>query len=326
MTQPLSTAPTAEFALLDVPCAQCGDPVACEVAVPAGPLTTYCEGCRSDLLEAPALPPGYDVVQELGRGGMGAVFLARHRALGLERAVKVILPEGALSEGARERFVQEARLHARLTHPRVVQVHDLAEPRPGVFAIVMEYLPGGDTSRLLKKDPRGIEPALAVAIAEQALEAIDYVHGQGVLHCDVKDPNLLLAAPGDPWVKLGDFGLARAWAATGGASRRRSSITSGTLPYMSPEQAGCLEVGPPSDLFSLGATLYHLLTGAYPHDFPEGCDRLQVAREGVAVPVASRRPSVPAALAAVVDRSLARDVSQRYGSAAEMRAAVRAAA
>jgi serine/threonine protein kinase len=242
------SSPTVSFVVVPVPCAQCGDAVDCEVQepVPAG-LTAFCAGCRSELMDVPDLPPGYHLVHEIGRGGMGAVYLARHAALGLERAVKVVLPQGALAPEARERFLAEARLHARLNHPRIVQVHDLSEVRPGIFAIVMEYVPGADAAVLLRREGRpGLTPALAVQIADQALDALAYVHARGVVHCDVKDPNLLVAEGPAPAVKLSDFGLARTWAASGGTGRRRTEVTSGTIPYMSPEQAQSLALTPQS--------------------------------------------------------------------------------
>src|SRR5947207_1403920 len=161
-----SHATTLEFVEVDVACANCGDRVGCEVpASSPSNLVAFCDGCRVELLDAPSLPSGYDLVKELGRGGMGAVYLAQHRALRVARAVKVILPQGAVSESARTLFLQEARIHASLVHPRIVQVYDLSEVRPGVFAIVMEYVPGPNAGQLLAaRDPGGLDARTAVAI------------------------------------------------------------------------------------------------------------------------------------------------------------------
>jgi serine/threonine protein kinase len=319
----VSAASTADFVALEVPCGVCGGEVACEVATPVGSdLVVFCDDCRGDLLKTPELPSGYELVRELGRGGMGAVFLARHRTLGVDRALKLILPKGAVSEDARSRFLEEARVHARLVHPRIVQVHDLSEVRPGIFVIVMEYVAGHDASALLRQSAAGLEPGLAVGIAVQALEALAYVHAQGIVHCDVKDPNLLLCEAPGLAVKLSDFGLARSYGQAGAAGPRRSEPTCGTVPYMSPEQASSQALRPESDLYSLGATLYHLLTGAFPHEFPAGCDRLEVVRAAPWVPLRERRPELSVALAEVVGQALARAPEQRFRAADALRTAL----
>ena len=198
--------------------------------------------------------------------------------------------------------------------------------QPAVFAIVMEYVAGRDAGRVLREEGRpGVDPTLAVAVAVQALEALAFVHAQGIVHCDVKDSNLLVAEPSRQ-VKLSDFGLARCYAAAGPARAIADQGTSGTIAYMSPEQARSVgEVGASSDVFSLGVTLYRLLAGCYCHDFPEGCDRLHIVRHGTPVPLRQRRPDLPVALVAVVDRALERDPGARWASAEEMSRALQAA-
>lgn len=313
--------------VVTVSCAKCGGEMEFEGAEPGRrDLTAICVDCRAEILDRPHLPPPYRLVRELGRGGMGAVYLAWHPALEIERAVKIVLPRDAFSAEARRRFLAEARLHARLSHPRIVQVHDLSEPEPAVFAIVMEYVAGRDAGRVLREDGRpGLDPAVAVDIALDALEALAFVHAQGIVHCDVKDPNLLLAEPGRQ-TKLSDFGLARCYRAAGAARPVGAEGTSGTIAYMSPEQARDVgEAVPASDLFSVGATLYRLLSGCFPHEFPEGCDRLRVVREAAPVPLCRRRPGLPGPLLAVVDRALEREAGARWASAEEMGAALRVA-
>ncbi len=313
--------------IVPVSCVKCGWGMEFEVqGTPPGDLVAHCPDCRTEFLEKPTLPAPYHFVRELGRGWMGAVYLAWHPTLQLERAVKVVLPKDALSGDARSRFLTEARLHARLTHPRVVQVYDLSEIEPAVFAIVMEYVPGRDASKLLTAEGRpGLDPRVAVRIGQHALEALAYVHGQGIVHCDVKDPNLLVAEPGHE-AKLSDFGLARSYAAAGPAHAAGEQVTSGTIAYMAPEQArGAREVGPHADVYAVGATLYRLLAGCYAHTFTEGCNRLHVVRDTAPVPLRERAPDVPEALGAVVDRALQREPSARWESADAMRAALAAA-
>lgn len=319
-----------EYFIVEVSCGCCGGVLQCKVAQPEMKNPTfYCLNCREGICQSPYLPSSYEMIRELGRGGMGAVYLVRHKESGEERAVKMILPRGVLSEEMRALFLKEASIQARLDHPRVVKVHSLEEMRPGIFGIVMEYVPGSNASALLPSEapPRGLSPALAVNLVSQALSGLAYVHAQGVVHCDIKDPNLLVASAGEEIsTKLSDFGLARSYQSSGAAGPARVSTVSGTLPYIPPEQLrGEGQASPAQDLYAMGATLYRLLSGCYPHDFPEGRARLLVVMEDPIVPLSHRVPSLPKRLCQVVERALSREPEARFSSAEEMQAALREA-
>jgi serine/threonine protein kinase len=281
----------------------------------------FCEACRTGILDAPGATlvlPGYELGDRLGSGGMGAVFRARHLETGEVGALKVLLPRSALSERARRLFVREGQ--TRLVHPRIVKVHDFQEVGPGVFCMAMELVDGPSAADLLRASPGGLDPDRARRIVAEALEGLAYAHAQGVVHRDVKDANLLVGKTG---TKLGDFGLAKSFQQSGRSGFTRTGEMGGSIPYMAPEQiADFRAAGPPADIFSAGATLYRLLSGATPHDEVPGVDPLVVALLRPIVPLASRKPSLPADLLAVVERALAREPRARFASADEMRAAL----
>jgi serine/threonine-protein kinase len=284
-----------------------------------------CERCQRELAEHPVLPPGFQVVRELGRGNMGCVYLARHDELG-DRAIKQILPKAAMTAHARALFLREASVQARLDHPRIVRVFELVEPMPGGFSIVMEFVGGESADKLLARGP--LEPRTAVEIACQALEGLAHAHARGVVHRDIKEGNLLVhrAADGGLAVKVADFGLAKNYQESGASGFTRDGDLGGTLPYMPKEQLIDFRyVQPPADIYALGATLYRLLTGAFPRDYREGDNWVLVTLERPIVPLRQRAPSIDARLAAAVEKALATEPAQRYRSADEMRAALIAA-
>jgi serine/threonine-protein kinase len=287
----------------------------------------FCDACQVALLAEPKLLPGYQVVKELGRGGMGAVYLVVHPVLG-RRAVKMILPHAAMSKRVRDMFVREAASQAKLDHPRVVRVLDFQETAPGIFCMVMELVDGRSADALVEANPGGIDPRYAAHIVAQGLEGLAHAHGRGLVHRDIKDANLIVGRDehGQLAVKLSDFGLAKSYETSGASGFTRTGDISGTVPYMAPEQIlDFRNVKPAADLYSMGATLYHLLTGAYAYNFREGADPFVTILEEDLVPVARRNPQVPPALAAVVERAMRKDPAHRFHTADEMRAALLAA-
>lgn len=286
----------------------------------------YCPVCQQELLDRPVLPKGYTLIREVGRGGMGAVYLTRHELLRCVRAIKLILPKTAISQRMRQMFVREAAEQARLRHPRVVQVHDMQELLPGCFCMAMEYIAGEDAATLLRRSRgRGIAPALAQAITAQALEGLGYAHRHGVVHRDIKESNLLLERRpgGEVSVKLSDFGLAKCYETAGASKITHTGETGGTPGYVAPEQiVNFREVRPPSDLYSMGAVLYRLLCGRLPHEGQSGASQLLVLLEQPIVPLLERDPAIPPGLAAVAERALQKDPGERFASADEMRQAV----
>jgi eukaryotic-like serine/threonine-protein kinase len=204
----------------------------------------------------------YDLEREIGRGGMGAVWLGRDTVLGREVALKRIgLMPGTESPDL-ERAAREARLAARLNHPHVVAVFDLVEDADETW-LVMEYVEGITLSSFVKRDG-ALTPDEAAPLVCQAADALAAAHEAGIVHRDVKPSNMLVNPDGE--VKLTDFGIARAEA---DASLTRTGLVTGSPAYLAPEVASGRTATEASDVWSLGATLYHLLAGHPPYDINE---------------------------------------------------------
>jgi predicted Ser/Thr protein kinase len=265
-----------------------------------------------------ALGRGYRILRLLGRGGMGAVYLAREESLERLVAVKVLAQERGRDETSRERFKREARTAARLTHPNIVPLHAFGEA-DGMMYLVMGYVPGESLAARLKRDGRlGI--AETRRIVADVADALDHAHRQGVVHRDVKPDNVLIDDESGRAL-LADFGIAKA--ASAGGTMTQAGTLIGTPHYMSPEQAaGRSEIDGRSDLYSLGALAYTLLSGRPPF---EGSDAGSVlAQHLTQEPPALRsiRPDVPDDLAAALRRCLAKEPAGRWPDARAFREAV----
>jgi tRNA A-37 threonylcarbamoyl transferase component Bud32 len=265
--------------------------------------------------QAPSLP-GYDNLRELGSGGMGVVYAATHAVMGRRVAVKVIHPHLCGSPAATERFRREVRAAARLAHPHIVTAYDAGQAGGRPF-LVMEYVEGeslGD--RLERLGPLSV--AEACAAVRQAALGVQHAHDHGLIHRDLKPHNLMCAAGGT--VKVCDFGLAaladdRPALPAGTAA----NALMGTPDYMAPEQAEDARAADGrADVYALGCTLYHLLTGQAP--FPEESVVLKlVSHRTRERPQARRvRPDLPAELEGVLRRAMARRPADRYQTPAEL--------
>jgi serine/threonine-protein kinase len=266
---------------------------------------------RAAALPLPPSPPGYELLGRLGGGGMGDVYLAREQASRRLVAMKFLRFPG--NPVAFDRFVRELQILAALDHPNIVRLfaHDLLCATP---FFTMEYLEPGSLSRRVDDGP--LAPAEAVRVVRAAAGALAAAHAGGIFHRDVKPSNILLTAGGAP--KLADFGLAKLLDDTG--SLTPSSGGLGTPAYMPPEQISKRYggIGPWSDVYGLGAALYHLLTGRPPF---EGETPLDVVRRVTTeVPRLPRklRPVIPAGLEAVVVKCLEKRPKDRYQSMAEL--------
>jgi len=250
----------------------------------------------------------YELLEEIGRGGMGVVYKARDTRLGRIVALKR-LPEGLRRHHPRalQFFLREAQSAARLNHPNIVTVFD-ADQQDGQFFITMELLEGQPLHTILRE--RGQLSAMnVIGIARQACRGLDYAHGQGIVHRDIKTANLF--ATTDRIIKIMDFGLAKVLEEVRGAT----TLVSGTPYYMSPEQVLGQDVDHRADLYSLGVTLFELATGRVPFDSGEVAYH---HRHTPAPDPRSFRPDLSEPLALLISKLLAKSPSDRHQSAADV--------
>jgi WD40 repeat protein len=276
------------------------------------------------------LPAGYEMVRELGRGGMGVVYQARQTSLGRLVALKMILAGGHASAAALRRFRGEAEAVAKLQHPHIVQVHEIGEHDGRPF-MVLEFVNGGSLDHLLDGTPW--PPEAAARFTATLAEAMDVAHRQGIVHRDLKPGNILLhhpegTAPDVPGQataavpKITDFGLAKNLNSEGNLTA--SGAIMGTPSYMAPEQAkGERDASPAMDVYALGAILYELLTGRPPFKAANAVDTvMQVATEEP-VPPRSLQPKLPTDLDTIVLKCLQKEPRRRYATAGALAADLR---
>jgi serine/threonine-protein kinase len=254
----------------------------------------------------PATIAGYRVVDRLGEGGMGVVYRAVHATLDREVALKVMRPELAQNERFVARFLREARTAARIDHPNVVTVYDAGVDN-GYLFIAMRYVAGGDLAQAVKE--RGPMPQVdALVVTARCLAGLQAIRDGGLVHRDIKPANILLDRDGTP--RLADLGLARGVEADDQLSQVGS--VQGTPAFMSPEQArGAAQLDVRSDIYSLGATLYALLTGEPPFSGKSAYDTVAQVLYGDPRPVRDLAPKVSAEVEGLVMRALAKDPAQR---------------
>ncbi len=254
----------------------------------------------------------------IGRGGMGQVYRAFDTARDREVALKLLKTELAEDDTYKERFRRESQAVAKLGEPHIIPIHDYGEI-DGTLFLDMRLVEGRDLRAGLRADG-AMGPAGAVAIIEQVAAALDAAHAAGLVHRDVKPENILVTEAG--FAYLVDFGIAHH---DGDAHLTRTGTAVGSIAYMAPEQLDNVPIGPASDVYSLAAVLFELLTARqpYPGDSVSAVVKATVLNE---VPAPSSiSPTVPPALDAVVRRGLAKDPAQRFGSAGELAAAAREA-
>ena len=216
--------------------------------------------------------PGYELLGELGRGGMGVVYKARQAALGRTVAIKMLLGGAAAGDEAFRRFRAEAEAVARLSHPNIVEIHEVGV-HAGTPFFSMEFVAGGSLADRMRDRP--FTPRQAAALLRTLAGAVQAAHRRNIVHRDLKPANVLLTAEGVP--KLTDFGLAKRIDEARDQGRTRTGAVLGTPHYMSPEQAAgkVHEVGPPADVYALGGILYALLTGRPPFRGATALDTLR---------------------------------------------------
>jgi serine/threonine protein kinase len=256
--------------------------------------------------------PGYEIISELGRGGMGVVYKARQIKLNRLTALKMVLAGLYAGNADLARFRTEAEAVARLQHPNIIQIYELGEHN-GLPYCSLEFCPGGSLENRLSGKPL---PALeAAALVETLARAINVTHTKGIVHRDLKPANVLLAEDGTP--KITDFGLAKM---LGEAGQTASGAILGTPSYMAPEQAGgkSRQIGPATDVYALGAILYECLTGRPPFQAGTTLDTLLQVVADEPIPPSHLQPEIPKDLESMCLKCLHKEPTRRYASALEL--------
>jgi eukaryotic-like serine/threonine-protein kinase len=261
----------------------------------------------------------YQLEREIGRGAMGVVYLGRDTAINRLVAIKAIPLAAEFSDAelveARTRFFREAETAGRLNHPNIVTIYDVGEER-GLAYIAMEYLKGRHLSEYATSNTL-LEPRKVLELIGRTAEALGFAHKQQVVHRDIKPANLMYD-PGTDVLKITDFGIAR----LSGAGSTRTGIVLGTPSFMSPEQLEGRTVTGHSDLFSLGVSLFQLLTGQLPFTADSMTGLMQQIAEAPHPPLRAFRPDLPASVDSIIDRALAKNPDARFDSGAQMAAAL----
>ncbi len=254
----------------------------------------------------------YQLLDPLGKGGMAVVYLARDLMLERLVAVKVLREDYSGDPAFQERFRQEAKAAANLSHPNIVTMHDFGLDNGQLF-LVMEYVPGTDLKTLIKQRGR-FSPEEALPLLIQACAGIGYAHRAGLVHCDVKAQNMLVTP--DMRLKVADFGIARALSTI--HPDEQSDVVWGSPQYFAPEQASGAAPAPASDVYSLGIIMYEMLTGSLPFQATTAIDlaRLHVEEEP---PLLSEMiPDISPTLEQILTKVLSKEPSQRYRTADQL--------
>ena len=271
--------------------------------------------------KAPRLDiPGYEIEKELGRGGFGVVFRARRLSDGVPVAVKVLLPRVAVRPAEMEKFLREMTITAQLRHPNIVKLYVQGHCE-GIPWFIMEYCEGGSLWDFIRQHGGKVPLEIARPIMLAALEGLAHAHQSGIVHRDLKPQNILL----DRGVaRISDFGLAKNFQQAGFSGLSVTGNYAGTPLFMPREQLiNFKHLKPVSDVWSMAATFYFMLTGAFPYPFTKDRDPIDVILNEPIVPVENRDKTLPPKLAVWLEACLATDPKKRIPSSGEMLAATR---
>ncbi|MDI6733453.1 MAG: serine/threonine-protein kinase [Planctomycetota bacterium] len=255
---------------------------------------------------------GCRLIKKIGEGGMGIVYLAHHLALNKNVAIKVLPPSFAQEEERVKRFIREARSAAQLEHSNIVQIYNIAKHEDFYF-IVMQYIDGESFATKIKNNGK-INLLEAIRIIRDVSSALGVAHKKGIIHRDIKPENIMVNQSGE--VKLMDFGLARSLDVASSLSRTGEIL--GTPFYLSPEQAQGLKVDARADIYALGVTLYHMLSGKRPF---EGDTTVSIILKHInekPPPLRQITPEIPETVSSIVHKMLEKDPDKRYQSTDEL--------
>ncbi len=311
-------------------CAHCRQDASAEVGrIRAGEYV--CRDCREqlessrDALEKlmisgvmkkePGAPdlPDYEIGKLLGKGGMGAVYLGRNRETGRQVAIKVMLPKVAADEDAAKTFQREIKITQHLKHPNIIAFLDHGYVN-GVFYLVLEYACRGNVEEMMDRFEGKLPLGESIPVMRGTLQGLAHAHARGYVHRDLKPQNLLLdEVDGILTPKISDFGLAKNFQMAGLSGMTMTGTVGGTLIFMPPEQVTHYKyVFPASDVFSIGATFYYMLTGSVCYDLFPGADPMSVILEGKVVPIRARNKELPKPLAQVIDQAIQPNKGNRW--------------
>ncbi|NLW71487.1 MAG: serine/threonine protein kinase [Chloroflexi bacterium] len=254
----------------------------------------------------------YQLQQTLGTGGMALVYKAKDLMLERHVAVKVLREDFSQDVAFRERFRQEAKAAANLSHPNIVTVHDFGLDQGHLF-IVMEYMSGQDLKTYIKQKER-FSVAETLELMIQACQGVGYAHRAGLVHCDIKPHNMLVTPEGR--LKVTDFGIARALSTI--SPEEHNDVVWGSPHYFSPEQASGLPPSPASDVYSLGVILYEMLTGRVPFVSSSSSELARMHREETPVSPRTYNTSIPSQLEEIILKVLSKEPAARYRTADQL--------
>ena len=307
-------------------CPQCGLETAATVCPQHQcPTVARPSGSLSQLQAGTVVDHRYRIEGQLGKGGFGAVFLASHVATRQQVVLKVLKPDLTEDPTQVQRFYNEARASSLLSHPHTVRVHDFGQTDGGLLYIAMERLHGRELAQAIKEAPGGrIAPLRLARIAVAVCKSLSEAHHAGLVHRDLKPDNVFLCNVHgeDEFVKVIDFGIAKPVDAPVDGGLTRTGFTVGTPKYMSPEQVMQRSLDGRSDLYSLGIVMYQCLCGEVPFSGSTPMETLMAHVQMQAVPLPQRMPGLPASLAAVVAKAMAKQPAERFADADAMRAAL----
>ncbi len=274
-----------------------------------------CASCVKQFDFDPNMVEGYQITKKLGQGAFGAVYMARQLATGRVVALKTIRPQHVQNEKDVQRFFREAETGRQLVHPSITQIYDAGESR-GVYFIAMEFIDGSEASKLIEQYGR-LDVGYAMRVTIQIANALQHAYERGIVHRDIKPENIMVTA--SCVAKLVDFGLAKSFAQAGQSGLTAPGEGMGTLAYMPPEQLdNALNADQRSDIYSLGATLYHMLSGQRPFNEKTTRSFIMKILNQMPAPLRQVNPTVPQELEDIVTRAMSKKPEDRYQQPKEM--------